>query len=519
MSNRTSSTIVVAVILIGLIMGVTAVMTFSASGAPAKYTTQVVWSQPYSSAESMKIIDLTGDKQKDLFIQNSTNFGVLDAAGKTIFSQDLPSPLVTTMGDVNGDGTDDIVAASWQGSAVGVAVFSLNEQLWTANLDDLGQPARAAVVRFPSGPQIVVGDNIGNLDGLNASGKKLWHSNLSSGDAIRGLDDALIGGKVFLAAANHDGSVALFDNTGQTRWTYSLGQIIRRLRSYDLNGNGDSEILLGGEQGKIVALNAATGQELFTRFAGQAVTEIRDGELNGEPSSREFVAGGKNGGVWAYTSTGESLWTGSVGDKVKEIASIDVEGDGTEAVLIGDDGGGGTLFANGKSNGVESHSSGITRIDAGKLSGSHQAAIADGSQVELVSIDKTSAPFWYTPLLAGLIASVVVAVGAWVITTIPAKPATRVTVEDQSVEGLQARRLMLHESIADVERLKQSGEMPANAYLARLKDLRSQLADTEAALSKAGVSIKPEIFKCPNCGGSLPLGVDKCEYCGQVVIA
>jgi hypothetical protein len=26
------------------------------------------------------------------------------------------------------------------------------------------------------------------------------------------------------------------------------------------------------------------------------------------------------------------------------------------------------------------------------------------------------------------------------------------------------------------------------------------------------------MMKCPNCGGSIELGSDKCEYCGQTVI-
>jgi hypothetical protein len=78
---------------------------------------------------------------------------------------------------------------------------------------------------------------------------------------------------------------------------------------------------------------------------------------------------------------------------------------------------------------------------------------------------------------------------------------------------------MLHESLADVERLRGTGEMPAPAYLARLRELRGELADTQAALQKAGQPIQLETFKCPNCGGALPIGPDKCDYCGQTVIA
>ena len=45
--------------------------------------------------------------------------------------------------------------------------------------------------------------------------------------------------------------------------------------------------------------------------------------------------------------------------------------------------------------------------------------------------------------------------------------------------------------------------MPATAYLARLRELRGELADTQAALLKAGQPIQLETFKCPNCGGDL----------------
>jgi len=91
-------------------------------------------------------------------------------------------------------------------------------------------------------------------------------------------------------------------------------------------------------------------------------------------------------------------------------------------------------------------------------------------------------------------------------------------IEDQSPESLQAQRRMLKESLADVERLKSSGEMTPKAYLARLKELRGQLADNEAAMKKAGIQFTPETFTCPHCGGTLQLGVDRCDYCGQVVI-
>ena len=60
--------------------------------------------------------------------------------------------------------------------------------------------------------------------------------------------------------------------------------------------------------------------------------------------------------------------------------------------------------------------------------------------------------------------------------------------------------------------------MSGDAYLARLKRLRGDLAENEAAFKKAGHAVKVETFQCPHCGGTLQLGMDKCEYCGQVLL-
>jgi outer membrane protein assembly factor BamB len=518
MNSRAKTTIVLAAVAVAVVMSVALLMTFGGS-APAKYATPTVWSQPMSKVQSMKIIDLTGDGQNDLFLQNETSFKVVDANGKELQMESFNPPLATTMGDVNGDGVEDVVAFAPGGKHT-VSVFSQNEMLWNWPVEPVGNPARAAVVRFPEGTQVIAGDDRGQLVSLNKEGQEVWRTNLSSGDTIRGLDDALIDGKLYLAAANHDGHVALYDARGQALWTYSAGTL-RRLRAYDLNGDGHGEILLGGDGARLIMLDAATGLERFNQALGQTITEIREAEINGEPSSREFVVGGKNGGVWAYTAAGEQLWSNNVDDKVTEIAALDVDKDGADETIIGDESGGVALFAGktGERFGLEGHPGAIMRIDTEKFGDGRKVVVADDSQVSVYSIEKENAPFFYSPLVVGLLISAAIIAAAWFIASMPQKPAEKIAIEDQSVAGLQAQRRMLHESIADVERMKQAGEVPPEAYAARLKELRAELADNDAALKKAGVKIQVETFKCPNCGGSLPLGVDKCDYCGQVVIA
>ncbi len=518
MNSRVIVTLVLALVLICAVLGFATFLTFSGGFSAARYSISPVWSQPFGNAQSMKMIDLVGDKQKTLFVQNDNRVAVIDANNKTVFSKTFAAPLATSLGDVNGDGVDEIVA--FAPPATVMVLNGTGNALWTKTLQNVGNPARVAVVRFAGGAQIVLGDDRGQLIALNGQGQEVWRKTMAA-TTIRGLDDISVNGTYFLVAATQSGYVNEYDAKGNAQWSYNYGGNLRRIRAYDLSGKGKGDVVVAGDSGDLVVLDASTGKEVVSNSLGQTLTEVRDAEIDGNPSTHEFIVGGKKGGVWALRGeNAEELWSGSVSNKVTEIAAVPLGKNGTDAIVIGDDSGDVTLFdPSGTQYDLASRSSGITRLDAGKLTSADQLAVADGSGVQLFTLAKEAAPIWYSPILIGLLMSFVIAVAAWFIATVPSKPALQVKAEDQSVEGLQAENKMLHENIADVERLKQSGEMTPDAYLARLKDLRAQLAENEAALQKAGAPVKVETFKCPNCGGTLPLGVDKCEYCGQVVIS
>jgi len=462
MKNRTLVTLILATIMILVVMCASVLVTFAGSVNATKYTTQAVWGQNFPSADSMKIIDLTGDGQRDLFLQNKDTVRITDSTGAVLFEANFGTPLATTMGDLNGDSVEDVLVFEPRLAQA----FSQGPPLWRTELRDFNQPSRAAVVRFAEGTQAVLGDLNGQLLALSNQGNALWQANVSSGDYIRGLDDALVEGKIHLAAANRNGTVMVFNHQGQPLWAYSLTNTLRRLRAYDLNGDGTGEVLLGGDGGTLVMLNAANGQVLASVSLGQTITEIREAEINGEPSSREFIVGGKSGGVWAFDVTGNKIWSASVGARVSGIVSLDLDGDGAGEVIIGDESGGVYLFTgkDGTRHKLLTQNSGITRLDTGKLSASNQLVVADGSQVQLFGLEhSTFAPMRFTPLLVGLVISFIIALAAWFLATLPPKPALRLAIEDQTPESLQAQRRMLKENIADVERLRSSGEMTPDA--------------------------------------------------------
>ena len=508
---------IVAAVLSCLVMVVAGVFSFSGLASAEKFGSDPGWSQPFYTAESMKVIDLNGDGQDELFIQNQQNITVFNGDGSPLWDFSYPVAK-STLGDFNGDSVEDIIVF-YSG---GVDVISNGQATTLASGLNMGTPARAAFIRFSTGPQVVIGDTSGYALALNTDGSEAWSAPVGSRE-IRGMDDARIGGQVHIAIATNDGVVKIFAADGKNVWTVNQEEL-RRMRAFDLNADGNSEIITGGEYGLFRIYNAADGQVLFEKTLGQAVSEVREVELDGDPSSREIVVGGKDGGIWAFSfngTTANQLWTGSLSAKVTEIAGLDINEDGKQEAVIGDDAGKVAVFTeNGTRNNLPDRSTGITRIDIGKLGNERYVVIADYNEVTTNKVTFSSIPgFQFTPLVVGAVVAAVIFIIAGILASIPPKPEMKVSFQNTSRESLEAQRRMLKEHIADVERLRKAGEMSNEAYLSRLKRLRGDLAENEAAFKTAGFQVKAETFDCPNCGGTLELGMDKCEYCGQVILS
>jgi hypothetical protein len=220
----------------------------------------------------MKVINLMGDDHDELFIQNTQNVSIYDGNGAIMLSLDYDSPK-TTLGDVNGDGMEDIIVY-YAGTGMSVDVIKDGQATTLATSLPIGFPARVALIRFATGPQIVLGDSSGRLLSLSLEGQPLWTSQLGSSE-VRGMDDARLGGQPHLATATNDGYLAVYDAEGNQVWSHSQEQL-RRLRAFDLNSDGDSEVITGGEYGAFFIYSAADGSKLFNTTLGQAVSEVRE---------------------------------------------------------------------------------------------------------------------------------------------------------------------------------------------------------------------------------------------------
>jgi hypothetical protein len=195
MNNRSISTIILAVILVALIMAVSVFFSLNSSAAAEKYSAKPAWSKDYSTAESMKIIDLTGDGVDDLFIQNPSNASIFDSTGNLTASFDMGFGK-STMGDVNGDGVEDVVL--FQPFTPMVQVVSKGQAVTLLDTISIGSPSRVAIIKFEGKTEIILGDDRGGLIGLSTEGGQLWQTSMGSQE-LRGMDDARVNGKIYLA--------------------------------------------------------------------------------------------------------------------------------------------------------------------------------------------------------------------------------------------------------------------------------------------------------------------------------
>src|SRR5438093_829799 len=98
----------VAFVLICLTMVIAVVFAFSGTVTAQKFSGEVAWSKPFASTESMKVMNVLGDSQGELFIQSPTNVSIYDGNGAVLLNQVYQYPK-TTLGDVNDDGIEDII--------------------------------------------------------------------------------------------------------------------------------------------------------------------------------------------------------------------------------------------------------------------------------------------------------------------------------------------------------------------------------------------------------------------------
>jgi len=126
-------------------------------------------------------------------------------------------------------------------------------------------------------------------------------------------------------------------------------------------------------------------------------------------------------------------------------------------------------------------------------------------------------PRWTVAVL--MVAALVIALAALLLSRAQLTERPLVySVVDDSVETLHAQKRMLREEIDELEKLHTSGQLATENYIQSKRFARERLADVEARLQKAQPDYKPQVVPCPSCGGPLEISMERCEYCGHLLL-
>ena len=239
---------------------------------------------------------------------------------------------VRNIGDVNGDGDDDVFAAIWDNGDIfvcldGGTTLPGGHVLWSYPVS--GAYSTAVLPDFTG-------------DGVNEAVAVIW---ATGGSSVRCLNGA---------TGAHIWSSTTVSGYGM------MADVIE-----DVDGDGGSDVVVGSWDNAVIVLNGKTGQEIWNTPVGTTnngyVWTVRGiPDLDGD-GINDVIAGSFDLHAYAMSGTdGEVLWSYNTGNRVFSVAPVgDLDGDGGPEVAVGTqdtssnvvffliDGGEGGLFADG----------------------------------------------------------------------------------------------------------------------------------------------------------------------------
>ena len=276
------------------------------------------------------------------------------------------------VGDLDGDGVNEVVGASWNDSRVyvydadGVArpgwPKSVNPLAFTplnslgsvcladltadGNLEVIVSAGRAILAWRHDGTEVIDGDSNPSTDGVFA----LTDVEFSYGTpTVVNLDDEPY---PELVAGMRDNKVYVFNHDGSLYpgWPFVTSQNITSSPSVaDIDLDGQLEIVIGSSDAKVYALRAdltsAAGFPVGIQLNEDVDSSPGLGDLNGD-GRLDVVIGASNGAVFAFSGANGAVLSGwpvlirdNLNNQIPVRSSpviVDVDGDGNLDVVVGD---------------------------------------------------------------------------------------------------------------------------------------------------------------------------------------
>jgi FG-GAP-like repeat/FG-GAP repeat/PASTA domain len=272
---------------------------------------------------SVAIGDLNGDGKPDLVAANSSNHtvSVLLNRGDGSFQAKVdyrtgPTPLSAAIGDLNGDGKPDLVAANYSNDTVSVLLNTGNGSFQASRSYATGFKPQSVAIGELTGdgkPDLAIADYGGSVSVLLNRGDGSFQAKRDYGAASPlsvAIGDLNGDGKADLATAGSDkevpSTVTVLLNRGngsfQASRSYTAGPGPQSVTVGDLNGDGKPDLATGNSPSTVSVLVNRGGGSFRTRLAYAAGGHsIATGDLNGDGKLDLATAGGNKVSVLLNT--------------------------------------------------------------------------------------------------------------------------------------------------------------------------------------------------------------------------
>ncbi len=250
------------------------------------------------------------------------------------------APDITSIatGDINGDGEDEIVAASAGGEIK--AYGRDGAELWTFKTGD-GAPINQIACADVDGDgraEVMYAAEIERVGLVSADGEELWHAKPPQFRGITsdcmtvvpadvdgdGLPEVVVGVKSWQYFA--------YDADGTMLWKniiYAHSATVGYAADFD--GDGKDEVV-GGNAYYTLNLIDDNGERLFNAGRlGPEQTAVSSADVDGD-GLPEVLCGVDGGEVVCFDGDGTVLWRTSLGDRVTRIVAVDIDGDGKDEI-------------------------------------------------------------------------------------------------------------------------------------------------------------------------------------------
>jgi len=254
---------------------------------------------------------------------------------------------VVASGDINNDGVADVAAGDFYGN---VSAFMGNgTKLWDNKTAGNSYPFELYVedINLDGQNDVIAIDNAGYGTVFNgADGSILWNTT----DLGNGLSATLIdldndGNKneVIFASQYGGDEVYAYNSSGSQLWSINTGTLNFEIISDDFDSDGFEDDFVYSTAGTIIYAYSGntTGETLLWSYSAERIFSLAVSDINDDGES-EIIAGGDTNYVYIFNKTGSLLWeynvSGAVGTDYGSSPGIDTSdnnNDGINDILAG----------------------------------------------------------------------------------------------------------------------------------------------------------------------------------------